>query len=90
MGPDEQISHADIYHKLGALEAKMDAIVTRVTEYSADLANVFTRLRELETRTSWALGAVAALSLVLPVAIAILGANFDMRIIPSEGIESSK
>jgi hypothetical protein len=82
MGNDDQISHVDIYHKLGALEAKMDAVVSRVSEYSQDLTTIFDRLRKLESQTAWAIGAIAAISVVMPFVIGVVGSNFNVKIVP--------
>lgn len=46
--PNDEISHGDIYHKLGAVEGKLDAVIASVAEKRADLSDAFARLNELE------------------------------------------
>jgi len=66
---DEQVSHADIYHKLGALEGKVDALIGALTERKAELDGLFSRMRDLESKLAWVLGAAAMLSLVVPILV---------------------
>lgn len=66
---DEQVSHVDIYHKLGTLEGKMDAMIGAISERKAELDGLFSRMRDLESKLAWVLGAAAMLSVVVPVVI---------------------
>ena len=50
MADNETVSHGDIYHKLGALEGKLDAVMVSVGEKRTDLADAFKRISELEKR----------------------------------------
>lgn len=49
---DEQISHADIYHKMGALEGKLDAVIISVAEKKSELGEAFRRILDLEKRAA--------------------------------------
>lgn len=66
---DEQVSHVDIYHKLGTLEGKMDAMIGAISERKAELDGLFSRMRDLESKLAWVLGAAAMLSVVVPLVI---------------------
>jgi hypothetical protein len=52
MADQHEVSHGDIYHKLGALEGKLDAVMSSVSEKRSDLAEAFRRLTELEKRVA--------------------------------------
>ncbi len=86
--PDHEISHVDIYHKLGALEAKLDAVMTNVIDYKENLNEAFTRIRKVEDKMVWMIGAVAGLALFMPLLIHILGNNFQIHLRPKTEIES--
>lgn len=62
--PSDEISHGDIYHKLGAVEGKLDAVIASAAEKRADLSEAFRRLGELEKRM--------AQGVILAVAVGIL------------------
>jgi len=62
----EDVSHGDIYHKLGSLEGKMEALLISSNERRADISNVFSRLRQIEHRVAWGMGAAVVLSLIAP------------------------
>lgn len=81
MSPQEPpVSHVEIYHKLGTLEGKLDALITRTTEYRIDLQTAFDRLAVIENRMAWVMGAAVVISALVPIFINILGSNFHMRI----------
>jgi hypothetical protein len=65
----QEVSHSDIYHKLGTLEGKMDSLIARVTEYNDDLKIAFDRIRSLERRQAWTMGAAAIISIAMPLLI---------------------
>jgi hypothetical protein len=64
--PDD-VSHGDIYHKLGSLEGKLETVLLQLTEKRSDMAAVFARLREVETRVAIGVGIAAVLSFVIPI-----------------------
>lgn len=81
MSPQEPpVSHVEIYHKLGTLEGKLDALITRTTEYRTDLQTAFDRLTVIENRMAWVMGAAVVISALVPIFINVLGNNFNMRI----------
>ena len=82
MPEQQEVSHADIYHKLGSLEAKLDAAITSVIDYKTSLSEAFNRIRRLEDKTIWMVGAVAGLSVMVPLLINIFGANFHIELKP--------
>tara|TARA_R110000772_G_C13142503_1_gene424147 strand:+ start:114 stop:407 length:294 start_codon:yes stop_codon:yes gene_type:complete len=77
-----EVSHADIYHKLGSLEAKLDAAIASITDYKTTsqpmLNEAFGRIRKLEDKMVWTIGAVAGLSLILPLIFHTVGNNFHI------------
>jgi len=79
---DPPVSHVEIYHKLGTLEGKLDALITRTTEYRTDLQTAFDRLAVIEHRMAWVMGAAVVISALVPIMINILTGSFHMRIEP--------
>lgn len=80
MSPQESpVSHVEIYHKLGTLEGKLDALITRTTEYRTDLQNAFDRLAVVEKRIAWVMGAAVVVSALMPIVINIIGESFHMK-----------
>lgn len=78
------VSHVEIYHKLGTLEGKLDALITRTTEYRSDLQSAFDRLTIIENRMAWVMGGAMVISILVPIVMNIVTANFNMRIEPSQ------
>jgi len=66
--PDD-VSHGDIYHKLGSLEGKLETVVIQLTERRSDIAAVFARLREVEIRVAIGVGVAAVLSFMIPLLV---------------------
>ena len=66
MAVNDDISHGDIYHKLGSLEGKVEALLINISDHKEDINNVFARLRQIEHRVAWAMGAAVVLSLIAP------------------------
>ena len=90
MPEPHEVSHADIYHKLGSLEAKLDAAITSITDYKttaqASLGEAFGRIRKLEDKMVWTIGAVAGLSVVVPLVVHTLNNNFHLELKARPGI----
>lgn len=84
--PEHEISHADIYHKLGSLEAKLDAVMTNVIDYKENLNEAFTRIRKVEDKMIWMVGAVAGLTLIMPLLVHILGSSFQIHMKPKDQV----
>lgn len=63
--PDD-ISHGDIYHKLGSLEGKVEALLLNINERRQDINGIFTRMRQIEHRMAWAMGAAVVISFLIP------------------------
>lgn len=82
MPEQHEVSHADIYHKLGSLEAKLDAAIGSVVDYKTTLNEAFGRIRRLEDKTIWMVGLVAGLSVIVPLLVHILGNNFHIELKP--------
>jgi hypothetical protein len=66
--PDD-VSHGDIYHKLGSLEGKLEAVLISLGERRDDISGIFTRLRQVEHRMAWAMGAAVIISFAAPLVI---------------------
>ena len=86
MPEPHEVSHADIYHKLGSLEAKLDAAITSVIDYKTSLNEAFDRIRRLEDKTIWMVGAVAGLAIMVPLIVNILGTSFHLELKPKSEI----
>jgi hypothetical protein len=69
MPPADDVSHGDIYHKLGSLEGKLETVLIQLSEKRGDMAAVFSRLREIETRVAIGVGLAIGLSFLIPFAI---------------------
>lgn len=82
MPEQHEVSHADIYHKLGSLEAKLDAAIGSVVDYKSTLNEAFGRIRRLEDKTIWMVGLVAGLSVMVPLLMHIFGNNFHIELKP--------
>lgn len=83
MAPQEPTPYGgDIYHILGNLEGKMDALIARTAEYRADLQTAFERISKLENKQAWIMGAAVVVSLVMPMIVGIASRNFDVKIDP--------
>ena len=82
MPEQHEVSHADIYHKLGSLEAKLDAAIGSVVDYKTTLNEAFGRIRRLEDKTIWMVGLVAGLSVIVPLLVHVLGNNFHLQLKP--------
>jgi hypothetical protein len=63
----EDISHGDIYHKMGVLEGKLDAVIVSVAEKKSDLGEAFRRIRVLEGRVAQGVILIAALAFSAPL-----------------------
>jgi hypothetical protein len=66
MPANDDVSHGDIYHKLGSLEGKVEALLISISDRKEDINNVFSRLRQVEHRLAWAMGAAVVISLIAP------------------------
>lgn len=62
----DDVSHGDIYHKLGSLEGKLEALLLSIGERRDDINGIHTRLRTIEHRVAWAMGATVVVSLLVP------------------------
>lgn len=86
---DQPVSGSDIYHKLGALEGKVDSLIARTTEYRIDLQTAFDRISRVENRIAWVTGGAVVISALMPIVMHVITTNFDFGVKPSEphGIE---
>lgn len=69
MPTNDDVSHGDIYHKLGSLEGKLETVLIQLADKRTDIADVFSRLREIEARVSLGVGIAVGLSFLLPFII---------------------
>lgn len=63
----EDISHGDIYHKLGAVEGKLDAVIASVAEKKSDLGEAFRRLLVLEQRVAQGVILAIVIAVIAPL-----------------------
>jgi hypothetical protein len=73
--PSDEVSHGDIYHKLGSLEGKLDAVILSDSQKRADISEAFKRLGDVEKRV--------AQGAILTVAVAIIAPLIWQAIDPS-------
>ena len=66
MAANDDVSHGDIYHKLGSLEGKVEALLISISDRKEDINNVFSRLQRVEHRVAWVMGAAVVISLIAP------------------------
>lgn len=91
MNPQEPpVSHVDIYHKLGTLEGKLDALITRTNDYKSDIQSAFDRISDIENKIAWVLGGAVVVSILAPIVINIISSNFNMRIEPTQVIHQEE
>lgn len=69
MAEPHEVSHGDIYHKLGALEGKLDAVIASVSEKRTDLSEAFRRIGELERGVAKWAGIALAASIIIPIIV---------------------
>jgi hypothetical protein len=74
------ISHSELYLKLGTLEGKLDALIIRSSEYKDSLAEVFTRLQVIENKYSVITGFALLAGIVVPIIVSTIAANFQFNI----------
>lgn len=66
MSDPDKVSHGDLYHKLGSLEGKLEAVLISLGERRDDISGIFGRLRQVEHRMAWAMGAAVIISFTAP------------------------
>lgn len=71
MDPD-QISQADIYHRLGSLEGKLDAAISQMSSLRSDINVAFQRIRKIETQVNRFVGIGLVLTIIIPAGITYL------------------
>lgn len=69
MTDNEAVSHGDIYHKLGTMEGKLESIILQLAEKRGEVNSLFSRLREVENKVAWAMGAAAIMSIAIPLIV---------------------
>ena len=82
--PEHEVSHGDIYHKLGALEGKLDAVMVSVAEKRTDLADAFKRLVEVEKRVAQGVILAVVIGFVAPILWSAVGARLHFGGPPAE------
>jgi len=82
MPDSNEVSHGDIYHKLGALEGKLDAVISSVSEKRSDIADAFRRLSELERNVAKWAGVAVAASIIIPMIVTAAGPKLHLATPP--------
>ncbi|MGA1710418.1 MAG: hypothetical protein ACO4CS_04035 [bacterium] len=72
---DNNVSQLDIYHKLGTLEGKVDALIAKTADYRTDLQIAFDRISGVEHKQAWIMGGAAVLSIVVPIIIQVISSS---------------
>ena len=68
----EQISQADVYHRLGSLEGKLDAAISQMSGLRSDINIAFQRIRKIETQVNRFVGIGLVLTIIIPAGITYL------------------
>jgi len=79
MPGSDDVSHGDIYHKLGSLEGKLETVLIQLGEKRGDLSILFSRLRELESRVAVGVGIAVALSFSIPFVIQAMNPKLHLE-----------
>jgi hypothetical protein len=61
---DQQITHIDIYHRLGKLESKVDHILDKLSDGAKKMDDLDARVSSLEKLKAWGFGAAAAIGFI--------------------------
>ena len=64
---DQQITHIDIYHRLGKLESKVDHILDKLSDGRQKMDDLDQRVTSLEKLKPWGLGAAAAIGFLAAI-----------------------
>ena len=65
----EQVTHTDIYHRLGVIEGAIQGINTQLAQKRDDMTSVFNRLRFVEAKVAVGVGIALVLSAAVPIVI---------------------
>ena len=84
MAGSDDVSHGDIYHKLGSLEGKLETVLIQLGEKRSDLSILFARLREIESRVAIGIGIAIALSFSIPFIIQASNPHLRFEAAPVE------
>lgn len=71
--PGSDISPQDIYYRLGQLEGKIDAFLTRLGSHEEEVTVLEERVRTLEKRQYMALGYATAIGAVIHFVMKYMG-----------------
>ncbi len=68
----DHISQADVYHRLGSLEGKLDAAISQMSSLRSDINVAFQRIRKIETQVNRFVGIGLVLTIIIPAGITYL------------------
>lgn len=71
----DQISQADVYHRLGSLEGKLDAAISQMASLRSDINIAFQRIRKIETQVNRFVGIGLVLTIIIPAGITYLAST---------------
>lgn len=74
----EKVSHEDIYHRLGSLEGKLDAAISKMTDFKRDIDTCYGRIRIIEANVNKAIGIAVISSIAIPLCIQVLSNNYRL------------
>lgn len=75
----DDVSHGDIYHKLGSLEGKLETVLIQLGEKRSDLSILFSRIREIEGRVGIGIGIAIAFSFAVPFLIQAMNPRLHLE-----------
>ena len=60
------------------MEGKLESILLQLAEKRSDVNNLFARVRDIENKVAWGMGAAAIMSIVVPLIITALGPKIHL------------
>ncbi len=88
MADNDAVSHGDIYHKLGTMEGKIESVLLQLAEKRGDVNSLFGRVREIENKVAWGMGAAAIMSIVIPLLVSALSPRIHLG--PQEPVHTEQ
>lgn len=77
MPEDERVSHGDILRAIGRLEGRLDDIHQTMGNNRGDIGEAFKRIGIAEQRIAQGVIIAAAISLIMPIAVAVLSPRIE-------------
>ena len=83
MAGEHDVSHGDLLLAIGQMQGKLDALVTTMSQQRTDVAEAFRRLGEAEKRIAQGVILAAALSVIMPILVTMIGPRITFSAHPA-------